>query len=89
MRLAVKSFCPEIISDFFVTVTSKNNQADKQVSKAGGEFQDNFKATQLGDLVGNQMLQSYCFTSRLGADIKMMELMGEPKIVFLFPKQLL
>ena len=70
-----------MIPDFFVTVSSENHQADKQ---AGGEFQAN-----LGDLMGNQMLQSYCFKSRIGADIKMTELMGEAKIGFLFPKQLL
>ena len=53
-----------------------------------GRF-DEMRHPYIGDLTSNQSVQNYCFPSRLGADIRVTELMFEPKIGFFFPKQLL
>ena len=80
LRLTVKSSLPEVISDFFVTVSSE---------KCGDTRPETVCDSSLSHLMSNSLVQTYCFTSRLGSDIRMTELMAEPKIGFFFPKQLL
>ena len=52
-------------------------------------FKNNFRHPFFHKFHSQQSFQSYRFSTRLGGDIFMLEMMAEPKIGFSFPKQLL